>query len=140
MRKFIADAMLGNLCRWLRILGYDTFFGKGMDDTSLLNLAIDEKRALLTSDRELFLRAKGAIRAVLIFEKGTEKQLEKVFRELKINPVFPPKKPICPLCNSRLKNKGEKRWECSCKKEYWEGSHWKKIQERVRRIREALKP
>jgi len=50
--KFICDQMLGTLAKWLRIMGYDTLYGDG-DDSELIKMAVDEKRVLITRDREL---------------------------------------------------------------------------------------
>jgi uncharacterized protein len=48
--------MLGNIARKLRIFGYDTLYLKDTSDTSILGIAMREKRILLTRDKELFRR------------------------------------------------------------------------------------
>jgi len=35
-QKFVVDAMLGRLARWLRILGYDTEYNKDYEDWKVL--------------------------------------------------------------------------------------------------------
>ena len=50
---FIADAMLGGLARWLRLLGFDTVYEAGIADAMLVRRAIEEDRAILTQDRRL---------------------------------------------------------------------------------------
>jgi uncharacterized protein with PIN domain len=45
--RFIADAMLGRLVRWLRILGYDTAYDKAITDEALIERAMRENRWLL---------------------------------------------------------------------------------------------
>ncbi|MFH0801547.1 MAG: Mut7-C RNAse domain-containing protein [bacterium] len=52
-RKFLADAMLGRLARWLRILGFDTLYFSEIADEVLLSLAKNENRVLLTRDTRL---------------------------------------------------------------------------------------
>jgi Uncharacterized conserved protein len=37
--RFIVDTMLGNLARWLRILGYDTIYSPTMEDWAILRIA-----------------------------------------------------------------------------------------------------
>ncbi|MEM0006436.1 MAG: Mut7-C RNAse domain-containing protein, partial [Ignisphaera sp.] len=37
--RFIADAMLGHVARWLRLLGYDTLYYKSINDWKLLKIA-----------------------------------------------------------------------------------------------------
>jgi len=60
--RFLADRMLGTLCRYLRFMGYDTVSatemaeGNTREDTILLARARAEGRILLTRDRELARR------------------------------------------------------------------------------------
>jgi len=49
----MADAMLGRLARWLRILGYDTAWEENISDEALVRRALDEERIILTRDRSL---------------------------------------------------------------------------------------
>ena len=51
--KFFADAMLGTLARWLRILGFDTSYEKFIDDNELIECCTLEGRVALTRDRRL---------------------------------------------------------------------------------------
>lgn len=58
--RFVADAMLGRLARWLRALGYDTLYLRDAPDRRLLAIALAERRRLLTRDVALALRAREA--------------------------------------------------------------------------------
>ncbi len=49
--RFFADAMLGRLARWLRILGYDTRYEAHVEDAVLVQRALEEERVILTRDR-----------------------------------------------------------------------------------------
>ena len=49
--RFIVDAMLGRLARWLRILGFDAAYEPDIDDADLARRAVDEGRIVLTRDR-----------------------------------------------------------------------------------------
>jgi hypothetical protein len=51
--RFAADAMLGRLARWLRILGFDTTWQAHLSDETLVRHAIAEGRTVLTRDRRL---------------------------------------------------------------------------------------
>ena len=50
---FIVDTMLGTLAKWLRILGFDTLYEAGMDDDTILQLANEDGRIIISRDREL---------------------------------------------------------------------------------------
>jgi uncharacterized protein with PIN domain len=51
--RFVADAMLGRLARWLRLLGFDTAWVQDVSDGELVRRAIEEGRVILTRDRAL---------------------------------------------------------------------------------------
>lgn len=51
--RFAADAMLGRLARWLRLLSLDTSWSARVADAELARLAHAEDRVLLTRDRRL---------------------------------------------------------------------------------------
>ena len=51
--RFLCDAMLGGLAKWLRAAGYDAYYareGTDVSDRSLTAKALAERRVLLTSD------------------------------------------------------------------------------------------
>jgi uncharacterized protein with PIN domain len=48
--RFAADAMLGGLARWLRALGYDTWWDAHVADAELVRRALEERRVILTRD------------------------------------------------------------------------------------------
>src|SRR5262245_17820524 len=49
--RFIADAHLGKLARYLRFLGYDTLYRNAWSDRELVSIACAQQRILLTRDR-----------------------------------------------------------------------------------------
>lgn len=64
--KFLADEMLGDLCRWLRMLGYDTTYAKDYEekygksdpeisvkDSELIQECFEQYRILITRDHEM---------------------------------------------------------------------------------------
>jgi uncharacterized protein len=51
--RFLADAMLGRLARWLRAIGQDTAYEPAAADGDLVRRAWQERRVLLTRDRQL---------------------------------------------------------------------------------------
>ena len=50
---FIVDAMLGNLAKKLRVLGYDSAYFSSIEDEKLVSIAKNEKRIILTKDERL---------------------------------------------------------------------------------------
>lgn len=51
--RFIADAMLGRLAHWLRVLGYDTAYEAHITNADLVQQARQENRLILTRDQSL---------------------------------------------------------------------------------------
>jgi len=48
--KFVLDVHLGKLCKYLRILGFDSAYRNNFDDSEIVNIFVDEKRIILTCD------------------------------------------------------------------------------------------
>ena len=55
--RFIADAQLGGLAKYLRMLGFDTPYENGCTDAQVARISADEQRIVLTRDRALLMRA-----------------------------------------------------------------------------------
>jgi uncharacterized protein with PIN domain len=150
--RFVADRMLGTLCRYLRFMGYDTISanslsqGNSSEDTLLLRIAHDEGRLLLTRDRELATRAGPA--GVLITSDDVIRQVTQLRDGAFIEPEI--RMTRCSLCNSELReaspdeiagadyapkdNQGFSFFYCpDCKKLYWDGSHGKHLADRIAR-------
>lgn len=77
-RRFVADAALGRLARYLRMLGYDTVYIRDADGLAAVREALREGRTLLTrrrdlagrSDLEVFLVTADDVRAQLAAAAG----------------------------------------------------------------------
>jgi len=145
--RFVADAMLGKLVRWLRILGYDTLYDPSLEDHHLIELADTTGRVLLTADREL-MRYRRAEK-FLILSEGWREQLREVIR------AYPPPDEglfsRCLECNSPLEEvereavRGrvpphvyEEQREFArcphCDKIYWRGTHYERVHRQLEEI------
>jgi uncharacterized protein with PIN domain len=149
--KFLADAMLGRLAKWLRILGHDTAYFPHAEDRELVRLARAEGRLLLTRDGELARRR--GLRSLLVESESFEEQLEQLLRDLDLAGERPP--PRCVHCNTILEEVGKETvketvppyvfrrhsnftWCPKCDKVYWRGTHWRRMRERIDEIRERV--
>jgi uncharacterized protein with PIN domain len=99
---FVADAMVGKLARWLRILGVDVIYDVSLDDRELLALARSENRILLTRDNPL---ASGATDPPRLFIESDDfrEQLRQVVAAYQIdteNALFT----RCVDCNTMLES------------------------------------
>ncbi|MFX0168509.1 MAG: Mut7-C RNAse domain-containing protein [Candidatus Hodarchaeota archaeon] len=150
--KFIVDAMLGSLSRWLRFLGFDTWFCATQTDDEILDRV--NSRVLLTRDKELIHRA--LHRGCTVVNPGyrsIRSMLQKLQEELGLQFVADPMKSRCPECNSSIKVVGHNEviglvpskslhrhdtfWQCenkTCLKVYWQGRHWTRIQKTLAQL------
>ena len=96
---FAADVMLGKTAKWLRILGFDTFYDNRAGDHFLLDLCRNENRVLLTRDTRL-QQSMPPESSYLVVQNLPRQQLEE------INLIFGLTKfklqPRCSVCNGEL--------------------------------------
>jgi sulfur carrier protein ThiS len=75
--RFVADAHLGGLARFLRMLGFDTLHRNAFSDDEIRRLAEAESRIVLTRDREL-LKCREILRGAYVRALKPEAQLREV--------------------------------------------------------------
>jgi len=143
--KLLCDQMLGSLAKWLRILGFDTFYVNAeMTDEELLNIAKVENRTIISRDKELSLRGKKQnISVIEIKNTDLDDQLKLVLNLIKIDKKLVLSR--CTLCNTTLKTIEKSEVEgkvprkvfdkCNrCNKFYWTGGHYDKITDKIKEI------
>ena len=156
--SFLADSMLGDIARKLRILGYDTAYMKDTSDSCVLQAALEEKRILLTRDKELFKRVvKGGDQVILLEKQDETDNIAYALTKNKIYCVsFDARTARCSLCNGILEPRSSTKvkrrlprnvvttynnfFQCSnCGKAYWEGSHISRLHMLAQRINNKIK-
>ncbi len=148
--------MLGKLSRWLRMLGHDVNYFSSTEDKKLVEIAKQEKRILLTRDKELVQRAAGlGVESVLV--EATEKADKLAFlaERFGFKLEIDLRSSRCPKCNAELKAVTKEEvadeipeatslyysefWKCmGCGKVYWQGAHWKRIEKTLEKAQSRL--
>lgn len=148
--KLIADAMLGALARWLRILDLDVVYDPALDDPEIVERAAAEDRVILTRDRRLVQRRLARIH-LLIRSDVVDEQVRQVLEELEIRPDPSRVLGRCLRCNvptepidaetarSRVppwiaRTQDEYRICPSCGRLYWPGTHVERMKKRLERM------
>lgn len=146
--RFLCDEMLKRLGQWLRAAGYDVLIlPDGSDDRSLLQRADNERRILLTRDRELAQARNHGVRSVLLECSGLEDCVADLQRQLPVDWLYRPFT-RCMSCNTVLTEapagrlhevpravaSGEATRYCPrCDQLFWDGSHVARMRERLQR-------
>lgn len=148
--KFLVDAMLGRLSRFLRIFGYDTIYANDLrehfkvdpiPDENLKKYAEDNDRIIITKDYPFYAKTKS--RSIYLEGEGIYNYLNQLKETLDITYEFDLKKARCSICNSELTRVKDKNvikdivlketyknydefYQCNnpkCKKVFWNGPH-----------------
>lgn len=144
--RFFADAHLGRLARYLRLLGFDTRFEAGIDDALLVSEAVAGQRIVLTRDRALLMR-RAVTHGCLIRVDDPLQQLAYVVERCDLRGSARPFT-RCMNCNGLLEAvdkqavidalEAETRtafdafWRCrDCRRVYWQGSHYAALERLV---------
>jgi len=140
--QFVADAHLGALARFLRMLGFDTVHDNQLTDTTIRRLAHDERRIVLTRDREL-LKCRDILFGAYVRPLDPTLQLRRTVARFGLLPHITPFS-LCLRCNLRLvtidkaeviarlpetvARSHERFYRCgACERIYWPGSHYARM-------------
>jgi uncharacterized protein with PIN domain len=149
--KFVVDHNVGRLAKWLRMVGFDTKFFTGENDSDMVEMALAENRIILTRDTRIMERrvvADGRLKAILIESDRLEKQLAQVITVLGLYKSRFRPFTICLEDNEPLigKTKDEVKdrvspyvyqtqqqfVECpKCRRIYWRGTHWQAMSRQI---------
>lgn len=140
--KFVLDVHLGTLARYMRMFGFDVNYKNDFSDSKIIDISINEKRAILT--RDLGILKQGRVtRGYWVRNTKPVTQIEEIIERFHL------KKEIkefsrCIRCNTILKRIDKKKiiniippkvracqnefFFCYlCNKVYWKGTHYEKM-------------
>ena len=150
MPRLLADAMLGSLARWLRILGFDVHYDPELADADLVELAVTDDRVILTRDTRLIRRRK-ARNHLFVRSSALEEQLRQVITELRFRVLPHRVLGRCLRCNEPLADlpaaearsrvpayvaRTQDRFRrCpTCHRIYWRATHVERMLQRLKRM------
>ena len=158
--KFLVDAMMGKLVRFLRIFGYDTVYANDLEDLfqmnpvpddKLLEFALKEDRIIITKDHPLHKKIRD--KSIFLEGEGVYHYLKQLKNKLDLSYNFKMKRARCSICNFELTGVDNKKlikdfveletynyhddfYQCNnsnCKKIYWKGTHIKNIVDELKK-------
>jgi uncharacterized protein with PIN domain len=144
---------VGKLARRLRMMGYDSVFFNGDDDSAMVKQALAEDRVILTRDTGIMRRravSSGRVRAILIKSEEPEQQMAQLLATFDLKEQSNPFS-RCLECNQRLETRSREEvagrvppyvyrtqkqyMECpDCRRLYWRGTHWKAMITRLGKL------
>ena len=160
--KFLADAMLGKLSRFLRIFGFDTIYASDLidhyrtnpvPDNKINEFAIGSNRIVITKDLPFYKKIKE--NAILLEGEGVYNYLNQLKRKLNLDYEFNMENARCSVCNTMLEKVNNKNsikdfvkretyktynefFQCTnkrCQKVFWNGPH---IADIIKKLRNEL--
>jgi uncharacterized protein with PIN domain len=151
--RFIVDHNVGKLARLLRMMGFDSLFFDGDDDSRMVLRALSENRVILTRDTGIMERRvvrTGRLRAVLIESEEPERQMRQLMEILDLKEQMSPFT-RCLECNQSLEDRRPDevegrvppyvfRTQChymecpGCHRIYWRGTHWQAMMRKLEEL------
>jgi len=148
--RFVLDVHLGTLARYLRLLGFDALWRNDLGDDTIIELAAEQGRIILTRDRGI-LRHGRVTHGYWLRATDPLQQIAEVVRALDLGAYLRPRT-RCMECNGELapiRRREAARHvplqvflvyrdftRCdACGRIYWPGSHQKRLDEVIRLAR-----
>jgi uncharacterized protein with PIN domain len=140
--RFVADAHLGALAKYLRAAGFDTLYRNDYRDREVAAIAAAQHRIVLTRDRALLMQ-KDVTHGCFVRAKRPLDQLEEVLARLDLFGAIAPftrclacNAPLRPLAYAEAVSRVPDRsarchdefYTCDvCERVYWAGSHTRRL-------------
>jgi len=148
--KFITDVHLGKLTRYLRMMGLDVYYKNDITDIKIVNISLQEIRAILTMDKDL-LKRNEITHAYWIRNSDPERQTVEVVKRFQLQKRIK-EFTRCLECNTLLKETSKEKigtrlpqkvkenqdefYICeTCNKIYWRGTHINRMTSLIDRIK-----
>jgi len=148
--RFILDAHLGKLARYLRMTGFDTLYKNDFEDAVIVQRSQAENRIILTRDKAL-LRSPKIRHGYYVRSIHPKAQLTEVIRKFDLRSQLQPFS-RCIVCNHPIEKVSKTLiiervphdtfqqfhdfYVCKqCDKVYWEGSHYERMQQFIRSLK-----
>lgn len=147
--KFVLDVHIGKLCKYLRMLGFDTFYNNHLEDPEIIEISGNQKRIILTRDIGILKNGK-VTHGYWLRSQNPKEQILEVIRRFDLHKDI---KPFyrCTVCNGLVETVDKEKiteqlepgtlnyfhafFQCtSCRRVYWEGSHFEKMKTFVESI------
>lgn len=150
--KFICDVHLGKLCKYLRMLGFDTFFDSSLSLDKLIDISRSEHRILLSRNNHIS-RLQRITHYFRIRSANADEQLKDLIQQMDLyNRIQPFSR--CLQCNSLIKPVEKSTilnqlppkiiehfytfYICkTCHKIYWKGSHYQRMMTHLNQLLET---
>jgi uncharacterized protein with PIN domain len=153
--RFVLDTHLGKLAAHLRMLGFDSLYGRDCRDEELAHISAGQQRTLLSRDRGLLKRSL-VTRGYLVRATHPREQLIEVCRRFNLSRSIAPFR-LCLHCNTplqvvrkdlishRLPTETRKHYDefhiCpGCNRLYWKGSHYQRMASLIERLINSMNP
>jgi uncharacterized protein with PIN domain len=145
--RFVADAHMGGLARLLRRAGFDTLYSNTFQDSEIARISESEQRIVLTRDRDL-LKQKNITYGCYLHARLPEQQWQELLQRWGLAQSLKPFS-LCVECNTplhavepaaiahrvppRVLQRYQEFTMCDCcRRVYWPGSHWERMQQVLR--------
>lgn len=140
--KFVVDVHLGSLTKYLRMMGFDVYYRNDLNDEKIVEISLNERRAILTKDRGMLKRNEVTHAYWVRGTKVKEQTIEILKRFDLKNQIKEFSR--CIECNQQLKQVSKEEifeelpprvvrsqndfFKCSnCKKIFWKGTHYQRM-------------
>lgn len=155
--KFLADAMLGNIAKKLRLFGFDCKYFATIEDDQLISIATTENRILVTRDHGITnICKKRNVSVIDLFSADEVNQIVEIYKKINLTKCVIDIKDIrCSICNDIIRSIEKQKitdripimveqnleqfWMCICCNQiYWKGTHIRNLQKLIDNINERL--